>query len=219
MLPHRQAPVKLFSCIAHARSHSTRARVPPTTPFVPDANTFLTLIGRGLAAQSSKIPSWDALFTLSSEQLRDSGIEPARTRKYLIHQRERFRNGVALGVGADLKHVVNGVAELRVEETTGTQSWENRRAARVINVPVDASGDAARQGSPVAGLKTLPGGLIAGPHVQSVKGVAFGVGRARLVVKDGMWEQRRGHKIDGGERRKAEVRFKRRIAESRARRV
>ena len=37
--------------------------------------------------------------------------------------------------------------------------------------------------------------------------------KARVVVKEGLWEDKRGHKVDGGERRKAEVRSKRRAEE------
>jgi hypothetical protein len=37
--------------------------------------------------------------------------------------------------------------------------------------------------------------------------------KAQIKVKEGLWEERRGHKVDGGERRKAEVRFKRRSEE------
>ena len=43
--------------------------------------------------------------------------------------------------------------------------------------------------------------------------------RAVLRVKEGMWEHRRGHKVDGGERRRKEVRAKKRAAERKAARV
>jgi hypothetical protein len=42
--------------------------------------------------------------------------------------------------------------------------------------------------------------------------------RARIRLQEGMWEDRRGHKVDGGERRRAEVRAKRRAAENKERR-
>lgn len=64
------------------------------------------------------------------------------------------------------------------------------------------------------GLRLLRGDAIAGSYVQPVKGTNGGV--ATLRVQEGMWEHRRGHKVDGGERRKAEVRFKRRVAERKA---
>ena len=38
--------------------------------------------------------------------------------------------------------------------------------------------------------------------------------RARIRLREGIWEEKRGHKVDGGERRKAEVRAKRRAAEN-----
>jgi hypothetical protein len=41
-------------------------------------------------------------------------------------------------------------------------------------------------------------------------------GGARVTVTEGMWEDKRGHKVDGGERRRDEIRFKRRVAERKA---
>merc|ERR1711964_946285 len=43
--------------------------IPKPTPFVPNSGTFLTLIGRNLSQHASKIPSWRALFSLTSAQL------------------------------------------------------------------------------------------------------------------------------------------------------
>ena len=61
----------------------------------------------------------------------------------------------------------------------------------------------------------LQGSNISGHGVQAVKGHQ---GLAVLKVQEGLWEQKRGHKVDGGERRKAEVRAKRRAAENKNRR-
>lgn len=63
---------------------------------------------------------------------------------------------------------------------------------------------------PVKGVKILQGNVIGGTGIEYVKGFQ---GVARLKVKEGLWENRRGHKVDGGERRQAEVRSKRRAAE------
>ena len=65
----------------------------------------------------------------------------------------------------------------------------------------------------VQGVKLADGHRIQGPYVQPMKG-SFG-SVATLKVQEGLWEHRRGHKVDGGERRKAEVRFKRRVEERR----
>ena len=59
----------------------------------------------------------------------------------------------------------------------------------------------------------LQGTSVVGPHVTPVKG---GKG-AKLVVQEGLWENRRGHKIDGGERRQAMVRAKARGEEKKGR--
>ncbi|KAK3197029.1 hypothetical protein GRF29_1536g312454 [Pseudopithomyces chartarum] len=100
----------------HVRNlqHSIPIRpAPKPTPFIPDHTSFLTAIGRGLSAHAAKIPSWEALFTLSSHQLKELGVEPARSRKYLLHWREKFRNG-EYGIGGDCQHVTDGVAELKL---------------------------------------------------------------------------------------------------------
>ncbi len=227
--------------------------MPAPTPFVPDVQTFLTVIGRGLGQHAAKFPTWEALFTLTSEQLRELGIEPPRTRRHLLQWRQRFRRG-QYGIGGDLRHVRGGVAELRVLETE-REGDPVRRTRFVVNVP--APPDPAEEAGAVAGgkgegegagegeegggggegegrgqgrgqgqllsLKDLPpdqlsrvqgykvkgARTIVGPYALPLKGEAG----ARVTVTEGMWEDRRGHKIDGGERRRTEIRYKKRIAE------
>ncbi|KAJ4301150.1 telomere length regulation protein [Kalmusia sp. IMI 367209] len=209
--------------------HSIPIRpVPKPIPFIPDHTAFLTAIGRGLSAHAAKIPSWEALFTLSSHQLKELGVEPARSRKYLLHWREKFRNG-EYGIGGDCKYVNDGVAELKlVEAPVGTHPIPGMHARSamstathdpgtrkvVVNVPANVEGPAepletlrSVQGVVVKGAKTIKGS-----YVEPLKGSA-GLG-ARIRLQEGIWEERRGHKIDGGERRKAEVRAKRRAAEN-----
>lgn len=206
------------------RSLHYRMKAPPVprpTPFVPDAQTFLTLIGRNLSQHASKIPSWKALFTLTSDQLREMGVEPPRSRRYLLRWREKFRKG-QYGIGGDLQHIENGIAELRVVEVpssdprhitaTATSSPGHRKI--VVNVPIrgGAEDKMAEQMVPVQGVHIKGAHTITGPHVQPSKGG----NAAKIIVKEGLWEDRRGHKIDGGERRQAEVRAKRRGEEKRA---
>ncbi|KAI1367424.1 IGR protein motif-domain-containing protein [Xylaria arbuscula] len=188
-------------------------QIPSPTPFVPDVTTFLTVIGRDLKQHASKIPDWETLFSLTSEQLRELGVEPPRARKYLLRWRQRFRNG-QYGVGGDLQHVEDGVADLRVLEAS-TDAADPTRLPRkfVVNVPAGRSmkecnpAELSRvQGYHVHGAKD-----IVGPYALPLKGSEG----ARITVTEGMWEDRRGHKIDGGERRRTEVRYKRRIAERR----
>lgn len=201
--------------------------IPSPTPFVPDTKTFLTLIGRGLSQHSDKIPNWDALFTLTSQQLRESGIEPARSRRYLLHWRDKFRRG-EMGIGGDLQNVSDGIGMLKITEVPlPTYMLQNSptQGATLTNSPgmrkvilnvapdetVNASRDQAAKG--VRDVKIIRASRIAGPHVLPVKG---DIGAAKIVVKEGLWEIKRGHKVDGGERRKAEVRAKRRAAENKA---
>lgn len=225
------------------RLHAPTLRTPRPTPFVPDVPTFLTLIGRNLSSHAAKIPSWEALFTLSGQQLRESGVEPARARRYLLWWRERFRAG-KMGVGGDLKEVKDGVAELRVVEVRSERAGDREatlgkgqgvrkvvvgvRPSVVLGVDPAAAkvgSEGGEQGSrtakfleakdaqPVAGVRIVRGSGIGGTGVEPVKGHQ---GVARLRVKEGLWEQRRGNKVDGGERRKAEVRYKRRAQERKA---
>ncbi|KAG8623856.1 hypothetical protein KVT40_008832 [Elsinoe batatas] len=197
--------------------------IPRPTPFVPDAPTFLTLIGRNMIAHSSKIPNWDSLFSLSSEQLRSSGVEPARSRRYLLRWRQKFRNG-EFGIGGDLTDVKDGAGELRIVEVKapereGVDLLRSKGTKRVVvNVAPGAEGEDVERvvreveegkRSPVGGVSIKSWNMIAGKHVRLLKGT----GRAEIKVQEGLWEHRRGKKVDGGERRKAEVRAKRRAAE------
>jgi hypothetical protein len=196
--------------------------MPAPTPFVPDVPTFLTLIGRNLKQHASKIPSWEALFSLTSTQLRDLGIEPPRNRRYLLRWREKFRNG-EYGVGGDLKEVKDGVAEIKVVEIPLSEAHNAAQIPTIsstpgmrnaiLNVPVDTAEDVEIPSQlPLLDMMKLKDrGIMVGPHLQHVKGTYGKL--ARLQIKEGLWEHRRGHKVDGGERRKAEVRAKRRSEE------
>ncbi|KAJ9663406.1 telomere length regulation protein [Coniosporium apollinis] len=210
----------------HVHIRHLHARIPPRpipapTPFIPDTPTFLTVIGRNLSAHAAKIPTWESLFSLSSAQLRAAGVEPARARRYLLHWREKFRNG-EFGVGGNAKYVKDGAAELRVIEVpttsprfaaaTATRAAGHRKVA--VNVPAGTEKvDVGAKGEvvPVLGVRVRGAQTISGPHVEIIKGTG-GLG-ARIRVKEGLWEEKRGRIVDGGERRRAEVRAKRRAEE------
>jgi len=217
LLPFTQSTT--FSRTRHLHHRMAAPSIPRPTPFVPDPETFLTLIGRNLSRHASKIPTWEALFSLTSAQLRELGIDPPRSRRYLLRWREKFRKG-QYGIGGDVKYVENGAAEVRVVEvpvaghTVATATASPGKRKIVVNVPAGGSAHAtsAEQLVPVKGLQIKGVHTIVGPHVEPLKG---GKG-ARIAVKEGLWEDRRGHKIDGGERRQAEVRAKRRGEEKRA---
>ncbi|KAK5164138.1 telomere length regulation protein [Saxophila tyrrhenica] len=232
-------PLRTTTCSQCRHLHRLNAptlRIPKPTPFVPDVQTFLTLIGRGLSQHASKIPSWDALFNLSSDQLKESGVEPPRARRYLLWWRERFRNGI-IGIGGDLDHVRDGTAELRIVEVPSERPFDRIATLTkdpgmrkmIVNTPPSlptnevptkteeeggekAETSAVRSASPppkidpadaraVIGVKIFHGNAIGGRGVQPVKGNR---GLAVLKVQEGLWENRQGRKVDGGERRKAE---------------
>ena len=204
--------------------------IPSPTPFVPDVQTFLTLIGRQMSKHASKIPSWEQLFALNSNQLRDLGVEPARQRRYLIRKREKFRNGL-YGPGGDLEQVVDGVAQLRVVEVpdeskkpsddgqaTGVSSATLTPGMKkaIVNLAPGITQYKPSTAGPLkkfAHMKIHRGSMIMGPYLQPVKGSHGSA--ATLAAQEGMWEDKRGHKVDGGERRRVEVRAKKRLEERR----
>lgn len=128
-----------------------------------------------------------------------------------------------------MKKVTDGAGEVRLMEvpiassgaeevrSTATITRSPGMMKRIINVDPASppSSDAELRKAPrVMGLRIQDSHTIVGPHVELVKG--SNGSRAIIKVKEGLWEHRRGHKVDGGERRKAEVRAKRRAAERKA---
>jgi hypothetical protein len=117
-----------------------------------------------------------------------------------------------------LSHVENGKAELRVIEVSafrrpGTATTNPGMRKIIVNVANGGDVAAPAQHTPVKGFSIKGAHTIVGPHALPLKG-----GRSvKIEVKEGLWEERRGHKIDGGERRQAEIRAKKRGEEKRAR--
>ena len=130
-------------------------------------------------------------------------------------------------MGGDLKNVKDGGAELRVVEipvakaaipkprSTSMAIGLQRTKRMIVNEPpgVMEKSPSLHQLSPVDGMKVVGVRTIAGPYVQPVKGTNGSV--ATIKVQEGMWEVRRGVKVDGGERRKVQVRRKRLLEERR----
>lgn len=232
-------------CIRCLHKNTAPPKVPAPTPFVPDVETFLRLIGRDMHKHASKLTSWEQLFTLSSTELRELGIEPARQRRYLLRKREKFRNGV-YGPGGDLETVVDGMAQLRVVEVptaeavkqpslsssssssssgggpviTASATLSPNMKRVVVNLPPDATEyrhDPTKPLKKFAHIKIHHGSQIKGPYLKQLAGTN---GSAALMqIQDGMWEDKLGHKVDGGERRQAEIRAKKRSEERRKARV
>ena len=210
-------------CTRQIHQQVSARDIPSPTPFVPDSKTFLSLIGRNLSQHAAKIPSWESLFSLTSPQLRELGIEPARNRRYLLWWRDKFRKGI-YGIGGDLQNVVDGTAELRAVEVPFRKTLRNPKHSGlelkkklVVNMPAGALVDETitKELAPVKGMKVVGAHTIIGPHVQLVKGSNGSV--AKIKIQDRMWEEKRGHKVDGGERRKAQVRHNKRMEENRKR--
>lgn len=125
---------------------------------------------------------------------------------------QRYRKG-ALGPGGDFKYVKDGQALLKVATPPASVISD---AKYVVNVPQEEEGVIGDSevlprpnGYTVRGLRS-----IAGPYAIPLPQQAGAIVKAT----EGMWEHRQGRKIDGGERRRAEIRFKRRSVERRAER-
>ncbi|SPO00717.1 uncharacterized protein DNG_03465 [Cephalotrichum gorgonifer] len=197
--------------VAHTRClHTSRLSqprpVPPPIPITPDPESFLRIIGRDLVQYADKFPTWDSLFTLTSVQLKDLGVEPARSRRYLLNWLKRYREG-RLGPGGDFKHVQDGQALLGIYHDLKTDK------KTVVNVPAGATPAEipAEERAKVKDYLVRGAKRISGPYATPTSD-----GMSKVTIVEGMWEDRLGQKVDGGERRQAEVRFKRRVAERRA---
>lgn len=103
----------------------------------------------------------------------------------------------------------DGKAKLAVEETPMGLLEVKRH---IVNIPMGKTLQevSEQEKIKVEGYKWK--NTIAGPYARPLKGGKEAV----VAVEEGMWEEERGRKIDGGERRRAEVRFKKRIAERKA---
>lgn len=122
----------------------------------------------------------------------------------------------------------DGEAELRVVQVAapkaqGSSSGQTDLMAPlkrlVINEPAETPREKLKPDElrPVEGMRVKGAGIIVGPHVSHVKGTRGSV--ARIKAQEGMWEVRRGVKVDGGERRKLQVRRKRLLEERRTTRA
>ena len=127
-----------------------------------------------------------------------------------------------------MEHVKDGVGEVKLFEVPVPAEWKGSNTSAdmatatrspgmrcvALNVPSGAETPSKplEECEPVKHVKARGGksggGAIVGRNVYMT-----GSERAIIKVMEGLWEERRGHKVDGGERRKAEVRFKRRAEE------
>lgn len=121
--------------------------------------------------------------------------------------------------------MVDGTADLRVVEVPARKVSIRPPQTRprlqpthklVVNVSPDTlmNPENAQEIKAVRGMKVEGMHKIVGLHIQHVKGSGESV--AKIKVKEGMWEQKQGRKVDGGERRKVQVRYKRRMEQKRA---
>lgn len=206
-------------------------QIPKPIPFVPDVPTFLSLIGREMSKHASKLQSWDELFTLTSSQLKERGIDPPRSRRYLLRWREKYRRG-EYGIGGDFQYVKDGVAELRVVEVPSLPSKPQVADEQVtithtpgmeklvLNVPNGSETYVLKRGQTTAdlrkpkGYKVKSGYIVTGKAARPMKGARQS--GATVTASEGLWEHTRGHKVHGGERRRAEVLHKLRVEANKA---
>lgn len=119
-------------------------------------------------------------------------------------------------MGGDFKYVgEEGTARLKMVEVPlegMTPGMGLRRVKKmVVNVPLEDGKVDKGEARAVEGMKVRGAKTIVGPYVQYVKGSESA--EAIIKAQEGMWEERRGVKVDGGERRKLMVRRNRLLAE------
>jgi hypothetical protein len=106
------------------------ASLPAPTAAVPDVATFLTRIGRNCAAHAAKFGAWGTLFDASSAQLKVLGVEPARTRRYILRWRESYRRADGnLALAEHKRGVKKDGGERRRKEVRAKRFAEERRLA------------------------------------------------------------------------------------------
>lgn len=182
----------------------------------------------------------------SSELLHDVGMTAAKDRRYLLRWREKFRQGkygiggdldnVVDGV-AELKVIpvpasrfrsfTEAAADDTAQTAKDTPQWASPTLEKgmrylIINPP---PGTDVKQIDPMTvpvkkyeKIKLCNGYMIRAPYIKFTKageGLVHGM-TAQLAVTEGMWEDKLGRKIDGGERKRDEIRAKRRAAERQA---
>ena len=117
---------------------------------------------------------------------------------------------------------MDAVAQVRVVEVpreklsnsfTTTSTGIPAKKKLVLNLPPELPIEKLplEEIKPIEGMKVVGAHTIVGPYIQPVKGTGGSV--ATIKVQEGMWEVKRGHKVDGGERRKVQVRRKRLLEE------
>lgn len=85
------------------------------------------------------------------------------------------------------------MAELRIADRNGKKVVVNTRLG-------DTEVELEDRSAGVSGVKILQPGVLSGPHLKIQKG-SFGT-VATLKIEEGMWEQKRGRKVKGGERKR-----------------
>lgn len=140
-----------------------------------------------------------------------------------------------LGPGGDFQHVKDGTAELRVLEVPTIPSQNDPKDGKrfisatstpgktklVLNVPEGTSkieqmirkGQSSKDLQKPKGYKLKGGRTITGPFAVPVAKSHGSI--AQVKVQEGMWEERLGQKVFGGERRRAETLHKLGVAEHR----
>jgi hypothetical protein len=77
---------------AHIQFIDMPPQVPGPTETVPDVESFLKKIGRNTLEYVEHFESWNKLMTITTEEMKEKGIE-TRQRRYILACREKFRRG------------------------------------------------------------------------------------------------------------------------------
>ncbi|KAH3679830.1 hypothetical protein WICPIJ_008492 [Wickerhamomyces pijperi] len=122
----RTSPVLRSSLTCQLRLKSTF--VPQPTPLIPDVATFFNKIGRGTAEQAENFPTWESLFTTTSFEMKEKGLD-IQTRRYILKQVEHLRQGEKIHEHLQGKKSYYGGEYRRKEKTA--KLLAKKRAERI----------------------------------------------------------------------------------------
>ncbi|KAG0681021.1 telomere length regulation protein [Pichia californica] len=104
---------RLFSTSAGVLKQSPLSKtIPKPTKEITDVASFLQHIGRNTTEFSEAFPTWDALFTSTSKEMKAAGID-VKPRKYILEQVENYRKTASLS-NNDSTSILNATKEIKL---------------------------------------------------------------------------------------------------------
>lgn len=123
---------RLFSTSTSVFKSATTKIIPKPTKEIPDVASFLNHIGRNTSEFSEAFPTWDALFTSSSKEMKAAGID-VKPRRYILEQVENYRKSSILN-NDDPTSIFTATKEIKLhpKKNGGERNLKNYLAKKRI---------------------------------------------------------------------------------------